>query len=79
MENISFIAYESMAAQNERTIKRLWLLILIMIIIFFSTNAFWIFYISQYNFESYEISTDGGGNANYIGQDGDIYNGASES
>lgn len=46
---------------------------------FFSTNAFWIFYISQYNFESYEISTDGGGNANYIGQDGDIYNSASES
>lgn len=34
---------------------------------------------SQYDFESYELTTDNGGNANFIGNDGDIYNGESNS
>jgi hypothetical protein len=29
----------------------------------------------QYDYEGYEITADGDSNANYIGQDGNIYNG----
>ena len=40
-------------------------------------------YLNQYDFagESYsvDLSTDGGGDANFIGQDGDIINGTGES
>ena len=45
-------------------------------------NKHWIEYLNEYDFESYsetyevELSTDGGGNANYIGNDGDINNGS---
>ena len=30
-------------------------------------------FLSQFEFETTEISSEGGGNANYIGEDGDIY------
>jgi biotin transporter BioY len=77
MENqsISYIAHESAMARAERHIKRLWIALIVAIVMIFASNAIWLAYINQYDFESYEISTDGGGNANYIGNDGDIYNG----
>ena len=76
MENqsISYIAHESAMARTERHIKRLWIALIVAITLIFASNVIWLAYISQYDFESYEISTDGGGNANYIGNDGDIYN-----
>lgn len=40
-------------------------------------NEQWIQAWKEYDFESYEVSTEGGGNANFIGNDGDIYNGES--
>lgn len=42
-----------------------------------SINKYWIDYISGYDFEDYavDIYTSGGGNANYIGNNGDVYNG----
>lgn len=81
MENqsISYIAHESAMARAERHIKRLWIALIVAIVMIAVTNVAWLIYISQYDFESYEISTDGGGNANYIGNDGDIYNGKSDS
>ena len=81
MENqsISYIAHESAMARAERHIKRLWIALIVAIVLIFISNIAWLAYINQYDFESYEISTDGGGNANYIGNDGDIYNGKSDS
>ncbi len=81
MENqsIPYIVHESAMSRAERHIKRLWITLIIAIAMIFASNAVWLAYISQYDFESYEISTDGGGNANYIGNDGDIYNGKSDS
>ena len=71
---IPFIVYEATIARMERHIKRLWIALIVAIVMIFASNAIWLAYINQYDFESYEISTDGGGNANYIGNDGDIYN-----
>lgn len=83
MENkdvfVPFIVHEAEIARQERHTKRLWIALITAIILVFASNFCWLVFISQYNFESYGISTDGGGNANYIGQDGDIYNGESPS
>ena len=81
MENqsISYIVHESAMARAERHIKRLWIALIIAIIVIFATNGCWLLFINEYNFESYELSTDGGGNANFIGNDGDIYNGTDKS
>lgn len=74
-EPVSYIAFESMKATMERTIRRLWILVLVLIILLFGTNAAWIYYESQW--EVYETSveaeqiTDGGGN-NYAVA-GDMY------
>lgn len=57
-----------------------WLITIIVAFIMYQVqDASWKNYLSQYEMESYSLSTEGGGNANYIGQDGDIYNGTSES
>ena len=77
--SVPFIIHESAMARAERHNKRMCIALIIAIIIVFITNGCWLLFVSQYNFESYDISTDGGGNANYIGQDGDIYNGTSKS
>lgn len=76
---IPFIVYEATIARMERHIKRLWIALIIAICLIFASNAVWLSFISQYNFESYDLSTEGGGNANYIGNDGEIYNGTGES
>lgn len=76
---IPYIVHEAEMTRSERHIKRLWIALIIAILIICASNIAWLIYISQYDFESYDLSTEGGGNANYIGQDGGIYNGASES
>ena len=44
-----FIPYESAVAALERTIRRLWVLCIIMIILFVGTNIFWIWNNSKYD------------------------------
>lgn len=75
--SIPFIAHEAAMSRAERHIKKLWIALIIAVIAIAATNIAWLVYISQYDFESYELVTDGGGNANFIGNDGDIYNGKS--
>lgn len=79
LEKIPYIVYEGAMARAERTAKRLIIALIIAVTLIFASNVIWLAYISQYDFESYELSTEGGGNANYIGNDGDIYNGESHS
>lgn len=84
---VPYIMHEAAQARSERTIKRLTIGIIVLsilsIIIAFLTGYFidkgWRDYFSECEVENYSLSTDDGGNANYIGQDGDIYNGESES
>lgn len=59
--------------------KRLWAIIIILIGVLVATNFYWLYTFTQYDFVTYEQSTEGGGNANFIGNDGDIINGEAES
>lgn len=55
--------------------KRLIAIIVMLIIFFVGSNISWMYAWMQYDYESYEIVADGDSNANYIGEDGSIYNG----
>lgn len=67
MENnsVPYIAYEAALARFERTIKRLWITIIILILLLASTNAAWIYYESQFMDETTTIKAEAneGGNA----------------
>jgi hypothetical protein len=76
--NVPYVVHESAMARAERNIKRLWIAIIASIVLLFASNAFWLWAWMQYDYESYEAITDSGGDANIIGNDGDIYNGYGE-
>ena len=84
-KNIPYIVYESAQARNERTIKRLIAALIIATILIFASNIVWSYIWTQYDYVETEeelrvhISTEGGGDANYIGNDGDIVNGENNS
>lgn len=65
IEPIPFIAHESAMARMERTIKRLWILLMILVVLLVGSNVAWIIYESQFVEEewSYEATTDEGGTA----------------
>lgn len=62
---------------QERTIKRLWITIIILIGLLFFTNLGWIVYEAQFeDVTTTEITQENeNGYNNYIGNDGDIING----
>ena len=74
-ENVPYIVHESSMARMERQIKRLWIALIVSIAMLFTSSAIFAWAWMQYDYESYEITADGDSNANYIGQDGNIYNG----
>ena len=45
---VSFVAFESMKSTMERTIKRLWILSIILVLLLFGSNAAWIWYEAQW-------------------------------
>lgn len=57
MDKIPFIAYESGMARLERTIKRLWILAIILVILLVGSNVAWIYYESSME-EITEITQD---------------------
>lgn len=77
---ISYFAFESVQARNERTVRRLWITTIILIALLFATNALWVWKEMQYDYAEYEVTADDGSNANYIGgdMDGDINNGGTD-
>lgn len=79
--DVPYLVYEATQARNERTIKRLITALIIAIALIFASNAIWLYAWLQYDYISEDITVDSqdGGNANYIGHDGDINNGTSES
>ena len=75
MPPVTFAAHESALARQERQIKRMWIALIVAVALIFASNAIWLYAWMQYDYESYEITAEGDSNANYIGQDGNIYNG----
>lgn len=71
---ISYAAHEGMMARMERTIRRLWILCIILIILLAGTNAAWIYYESQFVDEVTITQDNKDGYNNYVGNDGNITN-----
>ena len=70
-EPIPFIAYESGMARMERTNKRLWVVVIILIVALIASNAGWIYYESSFIDESIIVEQENeDGYNNYIGNDG---------
>ena len=80
-ETVPFIVHEGMMARAERTAKRLWITILLLIVLLVGTNAGWIWYCNQWEtVESWEITQENdGANNNFIGNDEDIFNGETDN
>lgn len=59
------------------TVKRLWILIVVLAFLLVGANMAWLYAWNSYDYVSEEIVIDSqdDGNANYIGNDGDIVNG----
>ena len=78
---VPYVVHEATVARQERQIKRMWIALIVSIALMFFTNMIWIGVFSSYDYSSEEIIVDAedNGNANYIGQDGNIYNGENNS
>ncbi len=79
---VPFAALENERAQNNVDKRRHFIIIIILIALLFGTNLAWIIYESQMEVvtTSYEITQENeDGYNNYIGNDGDIYNGEAEN
>ena len=77
-ESVPYIVHESSMARMERQVKRGWIALIVAVCLLFASNAAWLYCWTQYDYESYsyEVSADGDSDANFIGQDGNIYNGS---
>jgi hypothetical protein len=58
MNDVPYIAHESAQARQERTIKRLWILCIIMFAAFVISNGLWVYYENQFTETSVEIEAD---------------------
>lgn len=79
-KDVPYIVHEGAVARLERVIKRLWVLVLALIILFCASNAAWIWWESQYEtIETTITQENADGYNNYIGNDGDIVNGNADN
>lgn len=75
----------SLSKELAKSNRRMFIIIVVVVCLWVASLAGtiggFLWYLNQYDFISEEVSIDtvGGGNANYIGQDGDIYNGTNPS
>ena len=72
---VSQAAFEFTIEKMSQAMKRMLIIIILLIVALIGTNIAWILYESQYETETYQVVADDG-NANYIGNDGDIFNGS---
>lgn len=76
MLTIPYVVHQSVAARQERQIRRMWIALIVLAVSLFLTNMAWIGYQSQFDTFSYDYTQDGNGN-NIIGNDNEVdYNGA---
>jgi hypothetical protein len=76
--NVPYIVHEGAMARMERTIKRLWILVILLAVFLVGTNAAWIYYKSQFEtVETTEIfqDVDTGENGRAVITDGIHING----
>lgn len=72
--SVPYIVHEGDMARLERTIRRLWILNILLVLLLVGTNASWIWYENQFIDEVTITQENDDGYNNYIGNDGDINN-----
>ena len=78
-ESVPYVVHEGIMTRQERTIKRLWILCIILIFTLIGTNGAWIWYENQFEDTETIVTQDTpNGNNNFVGHDGDIINGSSD-
>ena len=74
-EPVPFIVHEGTMARAERTAKRLWITILLLIVLLVGTNGLWIWYESQFEYSqtTQEVTQESDyGDNSFIGGDVDV-------
>lgn len=72
---ISCFAWDMIQASSERHIKRLFIALITVVAMLFISNFIWLYAWCQYDYANITVDSGTSGNANYIGNDGDIHNG----
>ena len=64
-KDVPYIVHEASMARSERTVKRLWATIILLIVLLFGSNVGWLYYESQFEetATTIEAEVDDGGNA----------------
>ena len=78
MDMISTAQHEKEMTRMETANKRMFIAFLIVLVMLFATNAAWIVYENQFQDVVVAQENDKAAN-NYIGNDGDIYNGQADN
>ena len=74
-EPVPYIAHESIVARMERTVKRLFILLIVTVVLVFASNALWLYFWNQYEYEDEQISYEQDGEGtNVIGSDNEVTN-----
>lgn len=75
---VDFIVYESAMSRMERTVRRLWILLLVLVVLLFGSNALWLYEWCQYDYideiETTTYTQDGEG-LNIIGDGNEVGHG----
>ena len=80
-QKIPYIVFESSQARMERVNKKLWIIILVLIVALIGTNAGWIYYESTFEdvVVTQEAVADGDSDIRLQNVGGDYYGGESET
>lgn len=76
---IPYFAFEGEMARSERHIKRLWIAIIVLAFVTVITNVMWIWYISQYDYTTYDYEQSNEDGVNVVGEDNEVDYGISKS
>lgn len=78
-EPVPFAAHESMKALLDRTIKRLWIVVLILVVLLVASNGLWIWYESQWEDVSVMQEVDTGTGDAFVAGVGDVNYGQNQT
>ena len=68
---VDYFVYEGTVERYEKTLKRLWIALIVVVSLFFATNIGWLIYESQFETISYDYDQDGEG-VNIIGDENEV-------
>lgn len=79
VEPVPYIVHESAMARMERTIRRLWILLILLVVLLVGSNALWIWYESQFEDVTVEQEVDTGKGDAFVVGNGDLNYGESQT